>query len=101
MSSILTITLALDEELHIGRCVQSALPLGPVFVVDCGSTDQTVEIAREAGATVVFHPWEGHARQKNWAIDHVPVDCTWLLFVDADDHVSHGVAGRIAEDAAR
>ncbi len=101
MSSVLTIILTLDEELHIGRCVLSALPLGPVFVVDCGSTDRTVEIAREAGATVLFHPWEGHARQKNWAMHHVPVDTTWLLFVDADEFLTPALRSELKRAASR
>ena len=37
-----------------------------VFIVDSGSTDRTIEIAREFGATVVHHAWEGYAAQKNW-----------------------------------
>jgi SAM-dependent methyltransferase/uncharacterized protein YbaR (Trm112 family) len=101
LSSILTIILTLDEELHIERCVRSALPLGPVFVVDCGSRDRTVEIARGAGATVVFHPWEGHARQKNWAIDHVPVQSIWLFFLDADEFLTPGLRDELIRAASR
>ncbi len=98
---MLTIITTLDEELHIERCVRSAVPLGPVFVVDCGSTDRTVEIAREAGATVVLHPWEGHARQKNWAIDFVPVASTWLLFLDADEFLTPALRSELRRAASR
>jgi glycosyltransferase involved in cell wall biosynthesis/SAM-dependent methyltransferase len=101
VSSILTIVVTLDEELHIDRCVRSAIPLGPVLVVDCGSTDRTVEIADRAGAMVVEHPWEGHSKQKNWAIDHVPVDCTWLLFVDADEFLTPQLRGELIQAASR
>ena len=101
MSGILTIILTLDEEIHIERCVRSALPLGPVFVVDCGSRDRTVDIAREAGATVVSHPWEGHARQKNWAMDHVTVDSTWFLFVDADEFLTPALRSELKRAASR
>ncbi len=101
MSSIVTIILTLDEDLHIERCVRSAVPLGPVFVVDCGSTDRTVDIARDAGATVVFHEWEGHARQKNWAIDHISVDSTWLLFLDADEFLTPALRSELKRAASR
>ena len=101
MSTIVTIIRTLDEELHIERCVRSAIPLGPVFVVDCGSTDRTVEIAREAGATVVFHAWEGYAGQFNWAIDHVPVDCTWLLFLGADEFLTPALCDELTRAASR
>ena len=40
-----------------------------VFVLDSGSTDCTEAIARELGASFVFHGWEGYARQKNWGLD--------------------------------
>jgi SAM-dependent methyltransferase/glycosyltransferase involved in cell wall biosynthesis len=101
VSSIVTIIRTLDEELHIGRCVRSAVPLGAVFVVDCGSTDRTVEIAREAGATVAFHPWEGYVGQWNWAIDHVPVDATWLLFLGADEFLTHALRDELKRAASR
>ena len=85
----------LDEELHIRRAVSSALPLGPVFVVDCGSTDRTRDIAAEVGAAVVEHDWEGYAAQKNWALTTLPLDTEWVLFLDADEYVTSGLQREI------
>lgn len=85
----------LDEELHIRRAVLSALPLGPVFVVDCGSTDSTRDIAAAVGATVVEHAWEGYAAQKNWALATLAIDTAWLLFLDADEYVTPGLQREI------
>src|SRR4051812_30543200 len=72
-----------------------------VFVVDSGSTDQTVKIAERYGATVVHHPWEGYAAQKNWALDHLPFESDWILILDADESISgelrseiEGIVGR-------
>ncbi len=59
-----------------------------IFVVDSGSTDRTVEIAREYGAEVVHHDWEGYARQKNWALANLPFEADWTLILDADEAVS-------------
>ena len=56
-----------DEEVHIGRCVDSARPLGRVVVVDAASADRTAAVARAHGAEVVEHGWAGYAAQKNWA----------------------------------
>jgi glycosyltransferase involved in cell wall biosynthesis len=84
MTRLLVVIPARDEELHIERCIESARDLGPVFVVDSGSEDRTVELARAAGATVVEHPWEGYAAQKNWALDNLP-ESDWVLFLDADE----------------
>jgi glycosyltransferase involved in cell wall biosynthesis len=92
-ASIVTIVPAKDEELHIARCVESALPLGHVVVVDGGSTDGTVALAREHGATVLEHEWTGYASQKNWAIETVGADADWILFLDADEYLTaDGVA---------
>jgi len=76
-----------DEALHIARCVDSARPLGRVVVVDCGSADATREIAAAHGAEVVAHAWEGHAAQKNWALDHLDIRTEWALFLDADEYL--------------
>ena len=59
-----------------------------VFIVDSGSTDRTKQIAREYGAEVVHHDWEGYAAQKNWALDNLPFESPWILILDADEAVS-------------
>jgi glycosyltransferase involved in cell wall biosynthesis len=88
MASIITIVPALDEELHIVRCVSSALDLGRVVVVDGGSSDATVLLAEEAGATVLQREWTGYASQKNWALDAVDGEADWILFLDADEYLT-------------
>lgn len=87
MNEISTIIPTLDEELHIHRAVRSARALGPVWVVDCGSSDRTVQIASSAGARIVEQPWLGHARQKNWCLDHLPLSTPWVMFLDADEYL--------------
>jgi acetyltransferase-like isoleucine patch superfamily enzyme/glycosyltransferase involved in cell wall biosynthesis len=59
-----------------------------VFVLDSGSTDNTVALARSLGATVVEHPWEGYARQKNWALENLPLSSDWTFILDADESVT-------------
>lgn len=74
-----------DEEVHVARAVRSGLALGPVFVVDSESADRTRTIARESGATVVEHAWEGYAAQKNWALDNLDFHTEWVFILDADE----------------
>jgi glycosyltransferase involved in cell wall biosynthesis len=59
-----------------------------VHVVDSGSTDNTVQIARRAGARVVQHRFENYGAQRNWAIDHLPLRYDWELHLDADERLS-------------
>lgn len=87
MPDVTVIIPTLDEATHIARCVSSARPLGRVVVVDCGSHDATREIATEHGAEVVEHAWEGHARQKNWALANTGIATDWVLFLDADEYL--------------
>jgi glycosyltransferase involved in cell wall biosynthesis len=79
-----------NEEANIGRTLESVRPLvsdgGEIVVVDSGSTDRTVEIAKSFGAKVFVEEWKGYAAQKNSAIDKAQRD--WILSLDADEEVS-------------
>lgn len=78
-----------NEELNLPHTLKSIQGwVRHVFVVDSGSTDRTREIAKEYGATVVEHAWEGYARQKNWALKNLPFESDWVLILDADEAVS-------------
>jgi glycosyltransferase involved in cell wall biosynthesis len=67
---------------------------GEIIVVDSGSTDRTVEIARSLGAKVFLEEWKGYAAQKNSAIDKAAGD--WILSLDADEEVGQLLASEIA-----
>jgi len=67
-----------------------------VFVVDCYSTDKTVEIAKSLGVRMFQNPWEGlYARQFNWALDHLPIQTKWVLRLDADEYLYPALIGEI------
>jgi glycosyltransferase involved in cell wall biosynthesis len=89
--------LTFEERIHIDRCIRSVLPIAcEVFVVDSGSRDGTVELARGLGAEVFEHAWENnHARQTNWAIDNLPIKGDWVMRVDADEIVTPELANEI------
>jgi glycosyltransferase involved in cell wall biosynthesis len=83
-----------NEEANIGRTLASVQPLiaegkGEIVVVDSGSTDRTVEIAKSYGAKVFVEEWKGYAAQKNSAIDKATGD--WILSLDADEEISDGM----------
>lgn len=88
MTNLTVIILTGNEELHIGRCLEKLRDLNPrqVVVVDSESTDGTRQIATDAGAEVVVHPWPGNqAAQFNWFIDNHAIDTEWVLRIDADE----------------
>ena len=91
MTDISVIILVGPEKLHIGRCLDKLAALEPrqVFVVTSQPDDGTEAIAREKGATVVFHAWPGtQANQFNWALDNLPVEGAWVLRLDADEYLT-------------
>lgn len=85
--------ITLNEEERLVECLASVAFADEVVVVDSGSTDRTVEIARAHGARVLVEPWHGFGRQKQFAIDQ----CRnrWVLVVDADERVSPATAAEI------
>ena len=89
-----------NEEANIGRTLESVRPLvsngkGEIIVVDSGSTDRTVEIARSFDAKVFVEEWKGFAAQKNSAIDKATGD--WILSLDADEEVGPVAQGFILD----
>lgn len=81
--------LALNERMHIERCLQSARRLGvQVFVVDSHSTDGTADMAAALGATVLQCSANRFSDKLNWALSHVPFTTTWVMRLDADEVLS-------------
>ena len=96
--SITAIVLTQDESLHIRRCVESLAPAAErVCVVDSGSTDDTVAIARSLGAEVFTNPWINQAAQFNWALDHCGVRTGWVLKLDADEYLEPDLQVELAQ----
>jgi glycosyltransferase involved in cell wall biosynthesis len=88
-SDIEVVMIVRDEELNLAHTLPTVTPWADrVWVVDSGSVDRTVEVARAAGCEVVHHAWEGYARQKNWALRELPISAPWILILDADEAVT-------------
>src|SRR5579863_6541196 len=78
--------VTLNEERNIARAIESLRCADEVVVIDCGSTDQTCEIARRLGARVFEEPWRGYAGQKNFAAETAAHE--WILSIDADESLT-------------
>jgi glycosyltransferase involved in cell wall biosynthesis len=89
VAPVAAVVLTHNEERNLPECLASLAGwVQELFVVDSGSTDGTLAIAREAGATVRHHPFEHYGAQRNWAIDNLPIDAPWTLHVDADERIT-------------
>ena len=79
--------VTLNEEANLPRLLESVRGLArEIVLIDSGSTDRTVELARAAGAVVASAPWQGFVAQKNCALDRCAQP--WVLFMDADEELS-------------
>jgi glycosyltransferase involved in cell wall biosynthesis len=90
------VVLTLNEEPNIRRCLASVAWADQVVVVDAGSSDGTVPLAREAGAEVVEQPWLGFSAQREFALRLPDLRHDWVYFVDSDEWVSPQLAEEIA-----
>ncbi len=84
--------IILNEEKNIKEVIDSVKALGEIIVVDSGSKDKTVEIAKNAGAKVYFRKFDNFANQKNYAVSKAFGN--WILSVDADEEIS----GKLSEE---
>ena len=86
--------IARNEAHRIARCLQSVAFADQIVVLDSGSTDDTVAIARGLGADVEVTPdWPGFGPQKNRALARCRY--RWVLSIDADEQVSNALAAEI------
>jgi glycosyltransferase involved in cell wall biosynthesis len=85
-STLSVAIITLNEEDNLSRTLNSVRFADEIVVVDSGSTDGTVEVAKSFGAKVLSEAWKGFALQKNSAIDRC--DGTWVLSLDADEELT-------------
>jgi glycosyltransferase involved in cell wall biosynthesis len=88
-----------NEEANLARTLESVRPLvrdgqGEIIVVDSGSTDRTLEIAKSFGAKISVETWKGYAAQKNSAIEKATGE--WILSLDADEELDGQLQQSIA-----
>jgi hypothetical protein len=91
--TVTAIVPTLNEEENILDCLQSLAWADRRVVFDCYSDDRTVELARNAGAEVLQHPFEDYAQFHNAAMEQVEAE--WILFVDADERATPELAAEI------
>jgi len=94
--NITAVILTFNEQIHLARCIESLNGLASrIVVVDCFSTDATVEIARSYGARVIQHAWVNHAVQFNWSLTQLDADTDWVFRLDADEVLTEALGAEI------
>ena len=96
-NSISLCMIVRNEEENLAQCLNSvANVVDEIIIVDTGSTDRTVEIAKSFGARVFNHPWEGSfSKARNYSLKYAT--CEWILILDADEELSKDDAPRLKE----
>ncbi|MEK6235111.1 MAG: glycosyltransferase family 2 protein [Planctomycetales bacterium] len=95
---IAAVIIALNEQENLPDLLAGLDWVDQVVVVDGGSGDATLEIARDAGATVALRAFDNYARQRNHALDLADAD--WVLSIDADERPSKGLPREVRERIA-
>lgn len=93
------IVITKNEASSIGTCLKALAFADERIVIDAGSDDATVDIAKASGATVYINPWPGYGAQKNYGMQKAGGD--WVLFIDADEEVTPQLAQEIQHAISR
>lgn len=81
------IVLTKNSEITLADCIGNVKSIaGEVIVVDSGSTDRTIEVAKISGATVIEHTFDNFSDQRNFAFKHTKGK--WVLYLDSDEFVT-------------
>lgn len=95
MQQLTAVILTKNEEANIIDVVKNASAVADkVLIVDSGSTDATVELAKESGAEVIYRAWDNNfAAQRNFALKYI--DTYWTLYLDADERLDKDLISAI------
>jgi glycosyltransferase involved in cell wall biosynthesis len=99
MATLTVVVLTLNEEANIAACLEGVRWADEVMVLDSGSTDRTVEIARRFTPHVLAVEWKGYGATRNIALDRATGD--WVLWLDADERVTGDLGREIRETLQR
>ena len=86
---IAVLILTYNEELNLGDCLDSVCAwTDEAFIIDSGSTDRTLEIAKKYTDKIYRHPFMNFAQQRNWSQENLPIKSEWVFHLDADERAS-------------
>lgn len=96
ISQVALIILTYNEEANIAQALDSVAGwANEIFILDSLSTDRTLEIARRYGCHIAQNKFENYAKQRNHALEHLPIRSEWVLFLDADEWLPYALKQEI------
>jgi len=93
MPKLSVTVIVLNQEAHLGPCLQSVAWADEIVVVDTGSQDRTLEVARQYTDRIFTAAWQGYGRTKNFALDQARGE--WVFSLDTDERVSPALKAEI------
>lgn len=95
MKDLTLVVITKNAEATLSNCLSSASWISKKIVVDSGSNDRTIEIAKSFGADVYSQKWLGFGRQKQYAVSLA--ETKWVLCLDADEYLSQELSDSIQQ----
>ena len=98
MLDLTVLILTKNEETDLKQCIDSfGGHVKRFVVVDSGSTDRTVELAKSLGADVYFNEWVDYATQLNWGLNNTNITTEWTMRIDADEYLTPELCQELTE----
>lgn len=88
MANISVLVLTKNEQQDLPGCLNSVAWSNDIHVYDSMSTDNTLAIAQQFGATVTQRPFDNWAAHQNWGLHNVPFKHPWVFYIDADERMT-------------
>jgi glycosyltransferase involved in cell wall biosynthesis len=89
MADFSFVILTYNEEIHLPRLLKSIINLNaPIYILDSGSTDDTINIALNYGAIILFNQFENHPSQWDFALKNFNIQTPWIIGLDSDHIIS-------------
>lgn len=98
MEDVTIIILTKNEEINLPDCLDSIKGFASrIIVVDSGSTDNTVNIAKNYSCEVFEHSFVNYAKQFNWALDNCNITTKWSFRLDADERLTPNLVDELTQ----
>ena len=92
------IILTYNEAINIAQALDSLVGWADeVFILDSFSTDRTIELANQYDCVVMQNKFQNYAKQRNYALEQLPITSEWVLFMDADEWLPNKLKQEISE----